>query len=129
MTTITNLFETASKLKFRYPYKGVITTEDLWDLNQKALDEIYKALTQDLTKLTEASLYCNKCTEDAELEAKIEIVKYIFNYKEEADDKSRKAIENKAKKERIMEILYKKQEDSLLNMSEEDLKKMLDELE
>ena len=129
MNTNTNLFEMASKLKFRYPYKGWITTEDLWDLNQKALDEIYKTLTQDLKKLTEASLYCNKCTEDAELETKIEIVKYVFQYKEESDAKARKAAENKIKKQRILEILAKKQDDSLLNMSEEDLTKMLNELE
>ena len=129
MNTNTNLFEMASKLKFRYPYKGWITTEDLWDLNQKALDEIYKTLTQDLKKLTEASLYCNKCTEDAELETKIEIVKYIFQYKEESDAQARKAIENKAKRQRILEVLAKKQDDSLNNMSEEDLKKMLEELE
>ena len=29
-----NIFEIAAKEKYRYPYRGQITTEDLWDLTQ-----------------------------------------------------------------------------------------------
>lgn len=44
----TNIFEAASKNKYRYPYKGMITTEDLCYLNLGQLDAVYKALSKEL---------------------------------------------------------------------------------
>ena len=38
------MFEVAVRNKFRYPYKGVIATEDLWDLSVQQLDDIFKTL-------------------------------------------------------------------------------------
>jgi hypothetical protein len=128
MNTNTNIFEFASRHKFRYPYKGVITTEDLWDLTPAQLDIVYKALNANVKVAQEDSLMKNMSDADAALLIQIEIVKHIFAVKEQEAESHKKAAENTAKKQRIMEIIAKKQDDALENMSEADLLKMLNEL-
>ena len=123
-----NIFEAASKNKYRYPYKGMITTEDLWDLTPAQLDIVYKALNKGVSEAQVSSLM-HKVTEvDAELLNKIEIVKYIFNAKEAEAEARKNDAAKHAKKQRILDILAQKQEDALQSMSEDELKKMLDEL-
>ena len=124
----TNIFEAASKNKYRYPYKGMITTEDLWDLTQAQLDMVYKALNKGVSEAQISSLMCKVTEVDAELLNKIEIVKYIFNAKEAEAEAHKNDAAKHAKKQRILDILAQKQEDALQNMSEDELKKMLDEL-
>ena len=124
----TNIFEAASKNKYRYPYKGMITTEDLWDLTQAQLDVVYKALNKGVSEAQVSSLMCKVTEVDAELLNKIEIVKYIFNAKEAEAEARKNDAAKHAKKQRILDILAQKQEDALQNMSEDELKKMLDEL-
>ena len=124
----TNIFEAASKNKYRYPYKGMITTEDLWDLTQAQLDMVYKALNKGVSEAQVSSLMCKVTKVDAELLNKIEIVKYIFNAKEAEAEARKNDAAKHAKKQRILDILAQKQEDALHNMSEDELKKMLDEL-
>ena len=125
----TNIFEAASKNKYRYPYKGMITTEDLWDLTQAQLDVVYKALNKGVSEAQVSSLMCKVTEVDAELLNKIEIVKYIFNAKEAEAEARKNDAAKHAKKQRILDILAQKQEDALQNMSEDELKKMLDELD
>lgn len=124
----TNIFEAASKNKYRYPYKGMITTEDLWDLTPAQLDMVYKALNKGVSEAQVSSLMCKVTEVDAELLNKIEIVKYIFNAKEAEAEARKNDAAKHAKKQRILDILAQKQEDALQSMSEDELKKMLDEL-
>ena len=124
----TNIFEAASKNKYRYPYKGMIATEDLWDLTPAQLDIVYKALNKGVSEAQVSSLMCKVTDVDAELLNKIEIVKYIFNAKEAEAEARKNDAAKHAKKQRILDILAQKQEDALQNMSEDELKKMLDEL-
>lgn len=127
-TNITNIFELASNMKFRFPYKGMISTEDLWDLNLDQLDAVYKTLNKDVKKSQEESLLSKNTIEDEVLSAKIEIVRHIFNYKLEMAEKKERAQINAEKKRRILDILAQKQDISLQNMSEDELRKMLEEL-
>ena len=123
-----NIFEMASKLKFRFPYKGLISVEDLWDLTPAQLDTIYKALNKEVKQNQEESLLSTVNTEDAVLRAKIDIVKHIFTEKRLEAANRQAAAENAEKKRRILEIIAKKQDDSLQNMSEDQLRKMLEDL-
>ena len=130
--TINTLFEMASQFKFRYPYKGMITTEDLWDLTPAQLDTVYKTLNKELKATDGDSLIATKSADEGvkanDLKNKIEVVKYIFNHKQQAAELARMAADRAAKKQRILEVLAQKQENALQNMSEEDLQKMLDDL-
>lgn len=124
-----NIFEMATRNKFRFPYKGLISVEDLWDLSQVQLDSIYKNLNKEIKQIQEESLLSAKNSEDAELQAKIDIVKYIFTVKQQEAIQRSIDAENAYKKRRIMEILAQKQDDSLMGKSEDELRKMLKELE
>ena len=132
MNTTNVLFEMASQSKFRYPYKGMITTEDLWDLSLSQLDTVYRNLSKELKDIDEDSLISTRSADEGvkanELRNKIEVVKYIFNAKQQAAELNRMAADNAAKKQRLLEALARKQENALENMSEEDLLKMLNEL-
>ena len=104
-TNIANIFELASNMKFRFPYKGLISTEDLWDLNLDQLDMVYRALNKDVKKSQEESLLSKNTFEDKILSAKIEIVKHIFNYKLEMAEKQEQAQINAEKRRKILDIL------------------------
>ena len=62
-----NIFEMATRNKFRFPYKGLISVEDLWDLSHVQLDSIYKNLNKEIKQTQEESLLSAKNSEDAEL--------------------------------------------------------------
>lgn len=123
-----NIFEMATRNKYRFPYKGMISVEDLWDLNQTQLDSIYKALNKEVKANQEDSLMFSQTQTDLDLQAKIEIVRYIYATKEQDAARRAAAAENAEKKRRILEILEQKQEDSLKNKSEDELLKMLNEI-
>ena len=128
-STNTNIFEVAIREKFRFEFKGLISVEDLFDLNVRDLDSVFKVLNSQLKQVNEESLLDVKTKQDEELDMKIEIVKYIVKVKQEENNLRLKAKEQKEKKQKIMEILATKQESNLQNMSEAELTKMLAELE
>lgn len=125
-----SIFEFATRNKLRFPYKGSISVEDLWDLSQKQLNEVYKILKKELKLVSEEESLMSLGKDDPyiELNIKIEIVKHIFNVKKVEAQQREDAVIKAEKKQRILDILAKKQDDSLNNMSEEELIKMLDEL-
>lgn len=124
-----NIFEYAVKNKLRFPFKGMITVEDLYDLSLENLDSIFKSLNSQLKKVKEESLLDTKTKEDKELDVKIEIIKYIVNVKLDEQVLKMKAKEQKEKKQKILEILSSKQDEDLQNKSVEELKNMLRDLE
>lgn len=128
----TTIFEMATQFKFRYPYKGMITTEDLWDLTPSALDTVYRNLSKELKAIDEDSLISTRSADEGvkanELKNKIEVVKYIFNHKQREIELHRLAIENAQKRQRLLDALAAKQDNALANMSEDELRKALAEL-
>jgi hypothetical protein len=124
-----NIFEYAVRNKIRFPFRGLISVEDLWDLSLANLDSIYKSLNKQAKQSDEESLLSTKTNVDTELEIKINIVKYIVSIKLE----ERKARENetmkKIQKQKIMSAIAAKEDEALQNSSIEDLKKMLNNIE
>lgn len=124
-----NLFEIATRKKYRFAYKGLISVEDLWDLNVIALDKIYKSLNKTLKEMGEESLLKTKSAEETDVENMVEIVKYIVRTKEQEKVDRLAEKEKDAKKQRIMSIIADKEDKALTELSTEELRKMLDELE
>lgn len=123
-----NIFEYAVRNKVRFQFKGLLTAEDLWDLSLTSLDSIYKALNKEKKATEEESLLETKSAADQELEVKIEIVKHVVSVKLEEKAAREQAAENKKQKQKIMEIMAKRQDSALENMSDEELAKKLAEL-
>lgn len=126
--TVENIFEFASRNKVRFPFKGMISVEDLWDLSFTSLDSIYKTLNKQVKQSEEESLLSTKASVDTELEVQIAIVKHIVSVKLAEKEAAEKASAKKAQKQKIMSIIATKQDEALQNSSIDDLKKMLDEL-
>lgn len=126
--TTTNIFEYAVRNKVRFPFKGMISVEDLWDLPLANLDAIYKTLNKQVKLSEEESLLATKTSVDTELEVQIAIIKYIVSVKLAEQEARAKAAENKAQKQKIMSIIAAKEDEELKNSSVDDLKKMLESL-
>ena len=123
-----NIFELASRMKIRFAYRGMITVEDLWDLSVQELDRIFQKLNKALKESKEESLLSPQAKEDSELAIAVAIVRHIVEVKLAEAAIALAVVERKAKKQKILEILADKQDDSLRNMSQEDLTKMLEDL-
>lgn len=124
-----NIFEMATRGKYRFPYRGQISVEDLWDLGVTALDSIFKTLNSQSKAAKEESLLDVKSAEDEILTTQIEIVKYIVSVKQEEANARLKAKERKEQKQKIMSAIARKEDEAIEKMSKEDLQKMLDELD
>lgn len=122
------MFEFATRNKLRFPFKGCISVEDLWDLSLANLDEVFKALNARVKKVNEESLLSSKSKEDEVLEVQIEIVKYIFQIKKEEADTKVLEREKKEKLQKLLKIKEQKQNQALMDMSLDDLDKEISKL-
>jgi len=123
-----NIFEEASRMKLRFTYRGHISVEDLWDLRVQDLDNIFKGLNAHLKAEKEESLLTTKDRATSDLELKVAIIRHIVAVKLAEVAEREQAAEKAAKRQRILEIIERKQGAALEEKSEEDLKKMLEEL-
>ena len=123
-----NMFEAAVRNKIRFPYKGLISVEDLWDLSLTGLDYVFKTLNSQVKQAKEESLLSIKSKSDEKLELQIEIVKYIVSVKLADQDAREKAAAKKELKQKILQIKADRQDKALTEASDDELQKMLDEL-
>ena len=123
------MFELAVKSKMRFPYKGQISVEDLWDLDVNALDGVFKTLNGKVKVSQEESLLQTRSKASEELMLQIEIVKHIVSVKLAETEARKNAEANRAKRQQILGILADKQESDLKNKTPEELQAMLAALE
>ena len=124
-----NIFEYATRNKLRFPFKGMISVEDLWDLSPANLDTIYKTLNKQVKQAEEESLLAAKTSIDTELEVQIAIVRHIVSVKLEEQEAREKAAAKRMQKQKIMSLINEKEDENLRNSSVDELRKMLNELE
>lgn len=120
-----DMFESAARGKYRFPFKGQVTVEDLWDLSPKDLDSIFKTLNAQSKKANEESLLASKSATDVVLDTKIEIVRYIVGVKLAEAECEKVAKENREKKQRLAELIADKQDAELREKSVAELQAMM----
>ena len=119
-----NIFEYAVRNKLRFPYKGTISTEDLWDLPVTELDKIFKVLNKK-NKTNEEESLLSTSSVDMDTLVSIDIIKYIVNYKLKKKEENERAKKRSEDRQLIMDIVEKKRKQSLEDKTEEELLKML----
>lgn len=82
----------------------------------------------DKTLYTEEDFVKPTSGPDAILQLKLEIVKHVIAARVAEAEAAKTAADRKAKKERLLEIIARKQDDALQNTSLEDLQKMVEAL-
>ena len=120
------LFKLAAKEKYRFPFRGNISVEDLFDLTTSQLDVVYKELKSQVKESSD-SLLKEVSTEDKELKNKIEIVKTIFEDKKTEAVQKEQVLAEKQRKERIKELIAQQKDQDLVDKSIEELEAMLGE--
>lgn len=125
MTNV-NIFEVAVRNKMRFPFKGLVSVEDLWDLSVENLDSVFKTLNAQLKTVKEESLLNTKTKEDKELDVRIEIVKYIVGIKLTEKEAQMNAKAKREEKQKILELIANKENEALQGKSIEELKAMLE---
>ena len=127
---MSDLFFNAVRNKYRYPSKrGNLTTEQLFDLSFESLDEIYSELTALLDQMPKKSLLAQRSNADEELREKVDVVEAVFAYKTELRNKAKNMEAKRQQKQKLIDLLEKKKEKALENLSEEELLKKLAELD
>lgn len=124
------MYKVASKMKLRFAtVKGNLSVEDLWDLSLTALDKMAVAIDDEISKSPRKSFIAETTPENEVAKLKLDILKDIIEtkMKEKNDKESEKR--KQSERNRLLEILAKKEEASLENLSIEELKKKIAELE
>ena len=123
-------YKNASRLKLRFSTnKGVLTTEDLWDLPLVQLDTLYKGLNKQLKEAQEESLLTVKTKSDEELTLRVEIITDIVKTKISENEVRRASAEKAERKQKLMKLIEEKQEGELGSKSIEELKEELNRLD
>ena len=122
------MFESATRKKIRFNYKGSCSVEDLWDLTIKELDSIFKELNFNLKQQKEESLLDVKTVSDEILDLKIAIVKHIVEVKLTEQEAKKVSVFKAAQKQKLMGIIESKQDAALKEMSIKDLEKIIESL-
>lgn len=125
---VENIFEYATRNKLRFPYKGSISVEDLWDLAPASLDSIYKVLNKQVKQEQEESLLTVKQETDSNLDVQIAIIKYIVSTKLQEKEAHMKAAAMKQRRDELAAIISEKETQALKDLPVDELRKMLQEV-
>jgi hypothetical protein len=125
---MSNLFELAAVSKFRFPSsRGDLTVENLIDLPLQSrqgfdLDSVAKEVSRALKAVTEESFVATRSNPaKAELEAKLELVKYIISVKLEQKAAAASAAAKASERAKLVGILGEKQDEVLKGLTPAEL--------
>lgn len=126
------MYKQAAQLKLRFETpKGVLSAENLFDLSMTDLSTTIKKVNALLKKeqTTDNELAFLEGTDIVESQnsLRFKILKDVYMTKKDARDAAALDYEKKQKQQRIAEIIAKKKEEALENMSIEELEAMLKE--
>jgi hypothetical protein len=124
-------FKQATRERLRFETsKGLLSTEQLWDLNLTSLATIVRSLKKQLKKDNDDELSFLDDTSnpvDKTLELKFNVVKEVYIAKKEEMESIRNEASKKEHNQKILELIAEKQEGDLRGKSIEELTAMLKE--
>lgn len=134
-TTIANtatLFELATRKKLRFASpKGLLTTEDLWDLpmtGNTSLDTVSKLANRDVKVSAEESFVVDATPVNDIAVLKLDVLKHIIAVRK-AEQAARMAAQEKADRRRkLLDLLAEKDNEKDAAMSREEILKELESL-
>jgi len=128
MTEKNTLFEQASRLKLRFGSpQGPLTVDDLWDLpltsrtNRANLDDIARFYSRELKEQETESFVTKPPPKNKILVLGFEIVKRVIEVRLEENKATKDKADKAAKKAKLLDLLTKKKDDQLGEMTEEQL--------
>lgn len=130
------MFEKAVRLKMRFASpQGNLTVEDLWDLpltstrgNSANLNNVAKEISRQLKDAGEEDFVTQKVGADELLQLKMEIVKRVIQVRQDENAAGRAATERKERKEKLLELIARKQDQQLEGKPLEELQAMVEAL-
>jgi hypothetical protein len=127
------MFEKATRLKLRFDTpQGNLSVEDLWGLpltstraNQANLNNIAKDVSRQLKAEGEEDFVNPKSGADEVLQFKLDIVKHVISVRQAENEAARALADRKEKKERLLELIERKQDQQMEGKSLEELQAMV----
>lgn len=129
------MFEQATRMKLRFNTpQGQLSVEDLWDLpltsttNKANLDAIAVGLYAELNSNRNISFVNSGSAGDQTLQLKFDIVKHIIDVRKAENASAVEARARKDQKQRLLELINQKENESLAGKSIDELRKMVEGL-
>ena len=128
---MSELFVIATRNQFRFEtVRGHATVEDLWIMPLKNspegfdLNSVARALSKKISEASEEDFVSSKVKVDETLVQQLDIIKYII--KDRLDDikKAKEEAENKALRSKAREILARREDSKLEELSDKELRKL-----
>ena len=127
-----NIFRKAASIELRIQTsRGAVTVEDLFTLpltGEYSLDALAKLVNKRLKESEEESFVKVVAPVESLDSLRLDILKDIIAQRLEEKELRENAVLKKAKKAKLVRLLAKRQDETLDNLSEEDILKQLDEL-
>lgn len=128
------MFEQAVRLKLRFTTSvGLLSTEDLWDLPLTSargadLNDIAKGLNRELKAAANEDFVNPTAKSDDALQLKFDVVRRVIDVRLAERAAERTTAERRDKKDRLLELIARKQDESLAAKSVEELTAMVEAL-
>lgn len=124
------MYKQASKLGLKFStIKGMLSVEQLWDLKQSELSSAIKAVKKVLSKTEDnddLSFLEDTKVVDVENQLRFDILKDVYISKQKEAEELRIEANIKAKKQKILALIAEKKDNSLKEMTIEQLEQLIE---
>ncbi|GAB3975634.1 hypothetical protein GCM10028806_33630 [Spirosoma terrae] len=120
------IFKSASQLKLRFQTsRGVLTTEQLWDLTLIELDALAVALETEHEKSGKKSFLAKTSDKNKLAKLRFDVVLEVLTTRVAENQEAAEAAEIKAHNQKIIALIAEKEDETLKGKSVEELTAML----